>query len=513
MNPAPIEDPTALEVARYLSSLPSGLTVGQAAHMIPSYRKGFAMAGRRTRAANYNAYSEEDISEDEQPRNVTAMQCELFVGKEPVNAIIDSGAATSIITQKLMKKLGYQITAPLKVVVVTTNGTKVKPLGVIKNFPITINRTKILTTVEVLESPEDLLLLGNDWSLRVGANLDWKSLKYTIDYKGKRETIDATCYAEDFLSVRQVLPDDNEEIDEDDYEENDIKDVHYNNPAIFLAQNEKITDQNKEWNLHQDLHVGPLDQHQHDNFQRLLAENNDVCAKNQMDIGRTAILKHSINTGNAEPIAQTFYKANPMKKEFIKKEIEEMLKKGIIRPSLSPWASPVVVVGKKDGTQRLCVDYRKLNGITKSDRYPIPRIDSLLESFREANWFSGIDLASGYWQVEMSRTDREKTAFIVEQGLYEFNVMPFGLSNAPGTFQHLMNHVLQDFLGKFVAVYLDDIIIFSNSYEQHLDHLNQVFEALRKANLKIKLKKCFFCFPDIEFLGHVVGRNGIRPDS
>ena len=137
--------------------------------------------------------------------------------------------------------------------------------------------------------------------------------------------------------------------------------------------------------MHQDLHVGPLDQYQHESFQRLLAENNDVCAKNQMDIGRTAILKHSINTGDAEPLAQTFYKTNPMKKEFIKKEIEEMLKKKIIRPSFSPWASPVVIVGKKDGTQRLCVDYRKLNAITKSDRYPISRIDSLLESFREAN--------------------------------------------------------------------------------------------------------------------------------
>jgi hypothetical protein len=124
-----------------------------------------------------------------------------------------------------------------------------------------------------------------------------------------------------------------------------------------------------------------------------------------------------------------------------------------------------------------------------------------------------LDLASGYWQVAMDEADIEKTAFITPFGLYEFLVMPFGLSYAPGTFQRLMNKVLQDFLGDFVAVYLDDVIIYSKgSFEMHMDHICQVFKAIRNANLKIKLKKCYFCLPNIHFLGHVVGRNGIRPD-
>jgi hypothetical protein len=135
-----------------------------------------------------------------------------------------------------------------------------------------------------------------------------------------------------------------------------------------------------------------------------------------------------------------------------------------------------------------------------------------LESFRTANWFTTLDLASGYWQVEMREEDKEKTAFISHKGLYEFNVMPFGLCNAPSTFQRLMNYILQKFLGKFVAVYLDDIIIYSTTFEQHIDHIHQVFEALRSATLKIKLRKCYFCFPNITFLGHVVGRNGIAAD-
>lgn len=173
----------------------------------------------------------------------------------------------------------------------------------------------------------------------------------------------------------------------------------------------------------------------------------------------------------------------------------------------------MVIVRKKGGDSRLCIDYRKLNAVTKADSYPIPRIDDMLETFSGANWFTTLDLASGYWQIAMEEEDIEKTAFITPFGLYEFKVMPFGLAYAPGTFQRLMNWILHDYLGQFVAVYLDDIIIYSKrSLEEHLDHIKQVFETLRRANLKIKLKKCYFCLPNIHFLGHVVGRDGIKPD-
>src|ERR1700722_12203088 len=190
-----------------------------------------------------------------------------------------------------------------------------------------------------------------------------------------------------------------------------------------------------------------------------------------------------------------------------------MEEQGIIRKSSSSWASPVVIVSKKGGDKRICIDYRKLNAITKADMYPLPQIDDLLENLGQANWFTTLDLASGYWQVAMNEEDIEKTAFIIPFGLYEFLVMPFGLSYVPGTFQRLINHVLHDFLGQFVAVYLNDVIIYTKgTYEEHLSQIQEVFESFRRANLQIKLKKCHFCLPNIQFLGHVVGRDGIRSD-
>src|SRR3989337_1989222 len=219
-----------------------------------------------------------------------------------------------------------------------------------------------------------------------------------------------------------------------------------------------------------------------------------------------------MDTGEHEPIKGKQYRANDKQKKIIKEEIEKMEKSGIIRKSYSPWTSPVVIVDKKDGSKRFCIDYRKLNDITITDAHPLPRIDDLLEQCISAKYFSSMDLASGYWQVEMNEQDKEKTAFTCHLGLYEFDVMPFGLKNAPATFQRLMNHVLREYLYKFAVVYIDDILIYSKTFEKHTEHLEKIFKKLQEAELMIKLKKCKFCESNIEFLGHVVGRDRLKPD-
>jgi Reverse transcriptase (RNA-dependent DNA polymerase) len=300
--------------------------------------------------------------------------------------------------------------------------------------------------------------------------------------------------------------------EEDSDQENEEKSFELYNPAIFLAENE-VANKNKIEEPKAEHHVGPLTYHQQRDFDNVLESFSDICARSQTEIGRTTVIKHRIHVENALPIAQKPYRMNPENAKFLNEEIQRMEANGIVRRSFSPWASPVVIVGKKGGDKRLCIDYRKLNAVTKIDAYPLPRIDDLLDSLGGSQWFTTLDLASGYWQVSMHPDDVEKTAFITPSGLYEFLVMPFGLNNAPGTFQRLMNWVLRDFIGIFVAVYLDDVIIYTKgTFELHLNHVKQVFQSLREAQLCIKLKKCYFCHPSLAFLGHIVGQGGIHPD-
>ena len=252
---------------------------------------------------------------------------------------------------------------------------------------------------------------------------------------------------------------------------------------------------------------------------KLIKENEDVFVEHiskegqTQDLGRTTVITHSIDTGNAKPIKQRSYRTSPDQQDFIKNEIGEMLKKGIISPTSSPWASPVVIVPKKNGKKRFCVDFRKLNEVTEKDVYPLPVIDDLLDSFQGAKWFTCLDLASGYWQVAMNDEDKKKTAFITKYGLYEFNVMPFGLCNAPATFQRLMDELLGPYKGNFVEVYLDDITIFSKTFQEHCNHVNIILDVLRQANLKLNMEKCHFFLASVKLLGHEINREGIMPDD
>lgn len=535
MTPAPIEDLTELDIANYIRSLPSGLSIGQAAAQFPKYRSAVKKSVQRKREANY-------IGNDNTA--TTAARCDVYINDEKLPAVIDSGAATSIMTKKLMKKLGYTIDQPSNLVIVTANGNRVRSLGKIQQVPLEIEGESLPTSFQVLDSMDDTLILGNDWLRKVQAILNWKKGTLTIQagesplttpmnctrktnkiqQSSSEEDTDSSEYEEESdLEETQVYFSDEsditfdleynpwqdytpppEELKQDDPE--DLSEEDQYNPAAYLAQVANSSEK-------KELNLGPLTYHQQQYFQELMTEYQDVCAKSQTDIGRTNILKHKILTGDRPPISQAPYRMNPQKRDFLREEIVNMEKSGIVRKSVSPWASPVVIVDKKDGSYRICIDYRKLNKITKADAFPLPRIDDLLESFGGAQWFSTLDLASGYWQVEMNEKDVEKTAFVTPFGLYEFLVMPFGLSYAPGTFQRLMNRVLQEYLGEFVAVYLDDVIIYTKgTFEQHIDHLRQVMETLRMANLKIKPTKCHFCLPNIHFLGHVVGRDGIKPD-
>ena len=244
----------------------------------------------------------------------------------------------------------------------------------------------------------------------------------------------------------------------------------------------------------------------------LLMKHKDVFAKNKTDLGRTDIVKHKINTGTAAPVKQNPRRLPLSKRELVREEISKMLEQGIVQPSQSPWSSPVVLVQKKDGSTRFCVDYRKLNNLTLKDSYPLPRIDESLDALRGSKWFSTLDLQSGYFQVEMDPADAEKTAFTTICGLYQFKVMSFGLCNAPATFERMMEIILSGLHWETCLLYIDDVIIFADSFEQHLERLSEVLSRLQTAGLKLSPKKCQLFKKKVCFLGHVVSEHGISTD-
>ena len=244
----------------------------------------------------------------------------------------------------------------------------------------------------------------------------------------------------------------------------------------------------------------------------LLHDFPNLFATENSELGSTGLIKHSIDTQGKGPIRLRPYRTGKKQKEELERQIKEMMATNVIQHSTSPWAAPVILVEKKNGELRFCIDYRKLNSLTKKDSYPLPRIDSTLDRLYGKKFFTTLDLASGYWQIELDDPSKEKTAFIVENNLYEFIRMPFGLCNAPATFQRIMNYILRDVSGIKALVYLDDVIIFSETFESHLKDIREVFTLIQNAGLKLKLKKCQFMKTSVKYLGHIISRDGIGPD-
>ncbi|GJV92564.1 putative reverse transcriptase domain-containing protein [Tanacetum coccineum] len=214
----------------------------------------------------------------------------------------------------------------------------------------------------------------------------------------------------------------------------------------------------------------------------------------------------------ATPVAKSPYRLAPSEMEELSGQLKELQDKGFIRPSSSPWGAPVLFVKKKDGSFRMCIDYIELNKLTVKNRYPLPRIDDLFDQLQGSQFFSKIDLRSGYHQLRVHEDDIPKTAFRTRYGHFEFTVMPFGLTNAPAIFMDLMNRVCRPYLDKFVIVFIDDILIYSKTQEEHVEHLRLVLELLKKEKLYAKFSKCEFWLREVQFLGHVINGNGIHVD-
>ena len=261
-------------------------------------------------------------------------------------------------------------------------------------------------------------------------------------------------------------------------------------------------------------------------FEALCEQQHEAFSKNNKDIGRTQLIEMEIDTGDSLPVAQSPYTLLLKNYDWVRQEIETLEKSGVIERSLSRWASPVIVVPKQSAPdeplrRRLCVDYRKVNAlqpeVKRTDKgtgclslYQLPKIDEMLSKLGGATIFSTIDLLSGYNHIGLTRESRAKSAFIVPMGKWQFKRTPFGLSQAPAYFQLLIDKVLMG-CSSFAMGYPDDIIIFSKTEEEHLQHLEEIFVRLRKFGLKMKREKCSFFKKHIQYLGHLVSGNGFEP--
>ena len=244
----------------------------------------------------------------------------------------------------------------------------------------------------------------------------------------------------------------------------------------------------------------------------LILEDTDRFVKKDGKTGNKDWVEHGVNVQGAPPLKTSYHGVPWAKQQIADEHFDMMLEQGVIEPSDSPWSFPTVLVTKKDGPIRFCVDYRRLNALSLKDAYNLPHIDDMLNKLGGAEWFCTMDLASGYWQIKMREEDKPKTAFMTRKGLFQFRVMPFGLTNAPATFQRLMDTVLRGLQWEKCLVCLDDIIVFGPTFDETLENLRCVSQRLKAAGLKLKASKCHWFQRSVKYPGHIVSSERIACD-
>lgn len=380
-------------------------------------------------------------------------------------ALLDSGSNSSIIGRRalyLLEKFNLQTTDSKVTRLVTADGTTQEVLGTVE-VPLVVGDTVKLIDFLVVPSLTHGIILGSDFCEYFDISVDFKTRIWRSGYSNL-EAIKAT-NARNSTST----------------ECNAVNVIH-SHSDLSLEQKKTID---------------------------VLIENFKILSPKRL--GRTTRIEHRIDTGDCEPIKQRHHVMSPYMLEHMNKELDKMIDLGVVRPSTSPWASPVLLVKKANGDMRFCFDGRKLNAVTRKCAYPLPLVDHILNKLSGAQFLSSIDLKSAFWQIPLEASSCEKTAFVVPgRGLFEFVVMPFGLCNAAQTQQKLMDHILGPDLDPYIFVYLDDVIIATPTFDQHVECLRIVFDRLRRANLTINIDKCEFCLPALKYLGFVVDRKGLR---
>jgi hypothetical protein len=331
-------------------------------------------------------------------------------------------------------------------------------------------------------------VLGMDWLDSFSPmTYHWKDKRISFDYKGK------------WITLQGVLPDQILPPEQMDFHM--LQQLHKSNDIWAMA----VLEHDHELLSAETEPTLPSVQVLLSEFADVFAEPKGLPPHRQYD--HAIALEEHARPPNIKP-----YRYSPLQKDEIERQVAEMLQSGVIVHSMSPFAAPVLLVKKKDGSWRLCIDYRQLNALTVKNRYPMPVVEELMDELSGAQLFTKLDLQSRYHQIRMVEKDEHKTAFRTHSGHFEFRVMPFGLTCAPATFQSAMNNIFASIIRKFVLVFVDDILIYSSDLAQHVDHLQQVFSILKENHLFVKRSKCSFAQTSLEYLGHIVSASGVSTD-
>ena len=416
-----------------------------------------------------------------------------------VVALIDGGSAINVLRRKLATNLNltiFKMATPKAIKL--GDGSSLQLTDYVADVNLEIGGIIMPFTALLMDAPDYDLLLGRNWLNKVNAVTLWRNGIFRIQWHGREVELNEKL-PERVASFAECCSMATYDLQKNSHE---------------LTTFGSIKTQTDTKPLLEQIKFGNILTAVEKNATIELIQNyRDVFAVDTFELQQTHLVEHNIILEDGTPVKQRAYRMSPGEESFVKEEIQRMLDKGIIESSNGPWASPIVVVSKKNGSYRLCVDYKKLNSKTRKDSYPLPLIEDLLNTITGYKYYTCLDLYSGYWQVPLADEACEYSAFTCKFGTYTFKVMPFGLTNAPATFQRLMDIVLRKAIGKYAVVYLDDIVVYSNSLEEHRDHLTAIFDTFREAKLKMNPSKCQFFSNEIIFLGHKVTQNGISPEE
>ena len=407
------------------------------------------------------------------------------IQKQPVSVLIDSGSTHNFIQDRVMKQLGLNTQPAHSFQVLVGNGEQLQCAALCPQVPLLLGTHKFSVDLFCLPISGAELVLGVQWLKTLGPVLtDYNQLTMSFTFEGER-----------VLLTGQPRP------APDEANLNQLQRMIATDAIASIFQLNLVIASPPSPTEHTEVQIDNL----LSKYTTLFSTPAALPPSHKWD-------HHIPLIDQAPPVMVRPYRYPHFQKKEIESQIKEMLNSGIIQHSSSSFSSPVLLVRKKDGSWRFCVDYRALNAITLKDRFPIPAIDELLDELYGTRWFSKLDLRSGYHQIRMSPEDVQKTAFRTHQGHYEFMVMSFGLCNAPSTFQAAMNHIFHPYLHQFVIVFFDDILVYSPSLETHIEHLEIVFKCLLENQFYLKRSKCSFAQPSIEYLGHIVSFGGVAPD-